>query len=126
MNFDGSGLTLLTPEEGHHVISFSPNGKYFVDSYSSVDKAPVAVLRSVPGGQVVRKLEEADISRLKESGWRPAQLFSVKARDGSTDIYGLMYMPSVIDSTKKYPIISHIYPGPQVGSVGAWNFKNGG
>jgi len=126
MNYDGSGLTLVTPEEGHHVINFSPSGKYFVDTYGKVDTPPVSVLRSAATGAVVRKLEEGDISRLKVAGWRPAQIFDVKARDGVTDIYGLIYFPPDIDSTKKYPIISHIYPGPQVGSVGAWNFKNGG
>ena len=126
MGYDGSGLALVTPEDGHHVITFSPSGKYFVDSYSRVEAAPVTVLRAAATGAIVRKLEEADISRLKGTGWRPAQVFSVKARDGVTDIYGVLYLPPNIDSTKRYPIISHIYPGPQVGSVGAWSFKNGG
>jgi dipeptidyl aminopeptidase/acylaminoacyl peptidase len=124
--YDGSALTLVTPEDGHHVISFSPSGKYFVDTYGRVEAPPVSVLRSAATGAIIRKLEEADVSRLSGIGWRPAKVFSVKARDGVTDIYGLLYLPPNVDSTKKYPIISHIYPGPQVGSVGAWNFKNGG
>jgi dipeptidyl-peptidase 4 len=123
--YDGSGLTLITTEDGHHDIRFSPSGKYFVDTYSRIEKPPVTVLRSVDG-RVIRKLEEADISRLSAIGWRPAQVFTVKARDGITDIHGVIYFPPNIDSTKKYPIISHIYPGPQVGSVGSWSFKNGG
>jgi dipeptidyl aminopeptidase/acylaminoacyl peptidase len=126
MGYDGSGLTLLTPEDANHVISFSPSGKYFVDAYSRIESPPVSVLRAAPDGRVVRKLEEADISRLKAAGWQPGKVFSVKARDGITDIYGVMYLPANLDSTRKYPIIDHIYPGPQVGSVGAWNFKNGG
>jgi dipeptidyl aminopeptidase/acylaminoacyl peptidase len=126
VGFDGSGLTLLTPEDANHDIEFSPSGKYFVDSYSRIEKSPVTVLRGVPDGRVIRKLEEADISRLQAAGWRPPQVFSVKARDGITDIYGVMYLPPKLDSTKKYPIIENIYPGPQVGSVGAWTFKNGG
>jgi dipeptidyl aminopeptidase/acylaminoacyl peptidase len=126
IGFDGTGLSLLTPEDAFHNITFSPSGKYYVDTYSKVDTPPVTVLRATATSAVVRKLEEADISRLKAAGWRPAQVFSVKARDGVTDIYGLLYLPPDIDSTKSYPIISHIYPGPQVGSVGAWNFKNGG
>ncbi len=126
VNFDGSGLTLLTPEDEHHVISFSPSGKYFVDSYSTVEKAPTTVLRSAATGAVIRTLEKADVTRLAEIGWRPGQVFTTKARDGITDIYGVMYLPPNIDPTKKYPIISHIYPGPQVGSVGSWSFKNGG
>ena len=125
-NFDGSGLTLLTPENGDHRISWSPDGRHFVDAYAQIGVPPVTVLRSVPDGRVVMTLEEADISRLEEIGWRPPEVFTVKARDGITDLYGLIYFPPQIDSTKQYPIISHIYPGPQVGSVGAWNFKDGG
>jgi dipeptidyl aminopeptidase/acylaminoacyl peptidase len=84
------------------------------------------VLRSAATGAVIRTLEKADVTRLAEIGWRPGQVFTTKARDGITDIYGVMYLPPNIDPTKKYPIISHIYPGPQVGSVGSWSFKNGG
>jgi dipeptidyl-peptidase 4 len=124
-NYDGSGLTLLTPEDANHEIQFSPSGKYFVDSYSRIEKAPVTVLRAIPDGRVIRKLEEADVSRLLAVGWRPARTFTVKARDGLTDLYGVMYLPPDIDPNKKYPIIDHIYPGPQVGSVGAWSFKGG-
>ena len=125
VGFDGSGLTLLTPEDGNHRIDFSPTGRWFVDSWSGIDKAPVSVLRSADG-RVVRKLEEADVSGLATLGWRPAQVFTAKARDGVTDVYGLIYLPPNIDSTKRYPVIDHIYPGPQVGSVGAWTFKSGG
>jgi len=126
INYDGSGLVLLTPEDANHEVEFSPSGKYFVDSYSRVEKAPVTLLRATPDGRIVRKLEEAVTTRLEAAGWKPAQTFSVKARDGVTDIYGVIYLPSKLDTTKKYPIISNIYPGPQVGSVGAWRFKDGG
>lgn len=126
MGYDGSGLTQLTQEDAHHTITFSPSGKYFVDTYSTLQTPPVTVVRSATDGRVVKKIEESDITRLKEVGWRPIQLFSVKARDGVTDIYGLMYLPPNVDTTKKYPIISHIYPGPQVGSVRGWNFTGGG
>lgn len=124
-NYDGSGLTLLTPEDAHHEIEFSPSGKYFVDSYSRIESAPITVLRSADG-KIIRELEKADVSRLKAAGWHNAEVFSVKARDGVTDLYGVIYLPAQIDSTKKYPIIDHIYPGPQVGSVGSWTFRNGG
>ncbi len=126
VNFDGSGLTLLTPEDADHRIEFSPSGKYFLDFQSRVESPPATVLRAAPDGRVVRKLEEADISRLKAVGWTPGVVFQTKARDGITDIYGVMYKPSDFDSTKKYPVIDHIYPGPQVGSVGGWRFSAGG
>jgi dipeptidyl-peptidase 4 len=125
VNFDGSGLTLLTPEDGFHTITFSPSGKYVVDQYSRIEAAPTTVLREARTGRVIRTLEEADVSRLAEAGWTPAQVVTVKARDGVTDLYGVLYLPPNLDPTKRYPIISHIYPGPQVGSVGSWQFKGG-
>lgn len=126
VGYDGTGLTRLTPEDGHHEIQFSPSGKYFIDTYSRIEQPPVSVLRAVPDARIVRKLEEADVSRLQGIGWKPGQVFSVKARDGVTDLYGVIYLPAKLDSTKRYPIIDHIYPGPQVGSVGTWSFKSGG
>jgi dipeptidyl aminopeptidase/acylaminoacyl peptidase len=121
IGFDGQGLTLLTPEVAHHSVSLSPDARYFVDTYSTPDTPPVTVLRD-RAGKLVQTLEKADISRLVASGWRPPTPVRMKARDGATDIYGLMYLPSTLDTTKKYPIINHIYPGPQSGSVGPRSF----
>ncbi|HEY2824837.1 MAG TPA: prolyl oligopeptidase family serine peptidase, partial [Gemmatimonadales bacterium] len=126
VNYDGTGLTLITAEDAYHQIDFSPNGKYFVDSYSRIEKPPVTVLRSPLDGHVIKPLETADVSALAARGWTPGQVFSTKARDGVTDIYGVMYRPSDFDSTRKYPIVENIYPGPQVGSVGQWRWTTGG
>ena len=122
VSFDGRNQSLLTPEEANHVVSASPDGKYFVDSYSTPDTPPITVLRDATG-KVLQTLERADISRLLATGWHPPTPFHVKARDGKTDIYGLMFTPSNLDSTKKYPIINYIYPGPQSGSVGTRSFS---
>ena len=117
IGFDGKGLALLTPEPAHHLVSLAPNGRSFVDTYSTPSTPPVTVLRDM-AGKVLQALERGDVSRLTASGWRAPTAIRMKARDGATDIYGLMYVPSTLDSTKKYPIINHIYPGPQSGSVG--------
>jgi len=122
VGLDGRNLTLLTPEDSTHEVSLSPSGRYFVDSYSKPDSPPVAVLRNT-NGQLISTLEKADISRLTASGWKPAMPITVKARDGATDLYGLLYKPTKFDPSKKYPIINHIYPGPQTGSVGSRNFS---
>jgi dipeptidyl aminopeptidase/acylaminoacyl peptidase len=122
VNMDGSGLQLLTPENANHDIDLSPTGAYFVDRYSTPDTPPVSVLRNQAGKQLMI-LEKADISRLIETGWRPPEPFSVKARDGETDLYGLLFKPSNFDPDKKYPIINYIYPGPQAGSVGSRAFS---
>lgn len=126
IGFDGRGQTLLTPENANHVVTMSPDGKYFVDSYSTPDTPPITVLRDA-NGKLIQTLERADISRLLATGWKPPTPVRMKARDGKTDIYGLMYTPSKLDSTKKYPIVNQIYPGPQSGSVGprSWSPARG-
>ncbi|HEY6901631.1 MAG TPA: DPP IV N-terminal domain-containing protein [Puia sp.] len=122
VGFDGKKLTLLSPEEGNHNVTLSPEGNYIIDSYSQPDVAPVTVLRNLDG-KVITTLEKADISRLVATGWKAPRPITVKAADGKTDLYGLMFLPSNIDSTKKYPVIDYIYPGPQGGSIGgAWGF----
>ena len=121
IGFDGKNLTLLTPEPGNHVVTLSPSGDTFIDTYSKPDVPGVTVLRSIDG-KLVTTLAKTDISRLVASGWKPATPFSVKAHDGTTDIYGLLFTPTHLDPNKKYPIIDYIYPGPQGGSVGSWSF----
>ncbi|HEX9128615.1 MAG TPA: DPP IV N-terminal domain-containing protein [Gemmatimonadaceae bacterium] len=122
IGMDGRGLSLLTPEDADHQISLAPSGQYFVDTYSKPDVPPVTVLRDLNGKNIVT-LETADVTRLRATGWKPPMPITVKARDGKTDLYGLMYVPTNLDRTKKYPIVNHIYPGPQTGSVGGRSFS---
>lgn len=121
VGLDGGDAQLLTPEDANHEITLSPSGDFFVDSYSTPQTPPVAVLRRADGSQVL-ELERADISRLLATGWTPPISFTVKARDGKTDLYGLMFRPTNFDESKKYPIVNNIYPGPQSGSVGSRSF----
>jgi len=79
------------------------------------------VLRHIDG-KLITTLEKTDVSRLVAAGWKPPTPIVVKAHDGVTDIYGLLFTPPGLDSNKKYPIIDYIYPGPQGGSVGSWSF----
>jgi dipeptidyl aminopeptidase/acylaminoacyl peptidase len=113
VQLDGTALELLTPEDADHAVKFSPSGRYFVDSTSRVDGVPGSVLRSADG-RPIRKLEEGDVGMLQSLGWRFPEPFSVKARDGMTDIYGLIMRPSNFDPAKRYPVIDSIYPGPQI------------
>jgi dipeptidyl-peptidase 4 len=121
VRLDGRGLALLTPEDADHVVTVSPDGLWFVDSYSRVDAAPVTVLRR-PDGRAVRTLEESDVSRLLATGWPAPVPFTARARDGVTDLHGVMYRPSDFDPARRYPIINNIYPGPQAGSIGPRTF----
>ena len=122
IGFDGQSLSLLTPEDANHEISLSPSGRFFFDSYSKPDVPPVAVLRDADG-KLISNIEKADISKLLAAGWKPPVPITVKARDGVTDLYGLMFKPTNLDEQKKYPIINQIYPGPQGGSVGSRSFS---
>jgi len=122
IRLDGTGLALLTPENADHDIALSPSGQFFIDAYSTPDVPPVTVVRDLNGKTIVT-LETGDITRLRATGWKPPIPITVKARDGKTDLYGLMYVPTNLDRTKKYPIVNHIYPGPQTGSVGGRSFS---
>jgi dipeptidyl aminopeptidase/acylaminoacyl peptidase len=122
IDFSGKNMNLLTPENGNHQINFSPGNKYFVDNYSQPDVAPMSVLRDIEGN-LIATLEKTDISRLEATGWKPPQQIKVKSDDGKYDLYGLMFTPSNLDESKKYPIINYIYPGPQSGSVGSRSFN---
>lgn len=113
VNFDGSGLVVLTAGEGTHSVQYSPDGRYFIDTYSRVDMPPVNELRRAEDGQLVCVLERADWSALLKTGWRPPERFVAKGRDGQTDIYGVIIRPMSFDPQKKYPVIENIYAGPQ-------------
>jgi dipeptidyl aminopeptidase/acylaminoacyl peptidase len=122
VNFDGTGLIHLTPEEGNHSIHFAPGGGYLLDTYSSIDTPPATVLRAADG-RLVMELERGDVTELRTTGWTAAETFTVKARDGQTDLWGILHKPSMFDPASKYPIIANVYPGPQMGSVRDWVFK---
>jgi dipeptidyl aminopeptidase/acylaminoacyl peptidase len=112
VHLDGTGLTLLDPGEATHQSVLSPTRQFLVDNANRVDLTPSAVLRDATGRQVM-KLEEADLSRLYEVGWKLPERFTVKAADGVTDLYGNLWKPFDFDPKKRYPVVVHVYPGPQ-------------
>ena len=112
VHLDGSGLTLMDPGDSSHTSVLSPSKRFLVDNCSRVDRQPCSVLREASGKKIL-DLEQADLSRLKEIGWKLPETFIVKAADGVTDLYGNMWKPFNFDPAKKYPIIAHVYPGPQ-------------
>ncbi|HEY8682512.1 MAG TPA: prolyl oligopeptidase family serine peptidase, partial [Rhodanobacter sp.] len=122
VSLDGGKTTLLTPENADHEVTLSPDGRYFVDAYSTSSTPPVTVLRHAGDGSIAATVATADITRLRATGWVPPQVFTVKARDGSTDLYGVMFKPTHFDPHAKYPVIDYIYPGPQTGSVRSFGF----
>jgi dipeptidyl aminopeptidase/acylaminoacyl peptidase len=122
IGFDGKHFAVLTPEEGNHQVTLSPSGAYFIDSYSKPNVPSVTVLRALDG-KLISNLEKTDVSRLVATGWKPPIPITVKAHDGKTDLYGLLYTPTQLEPGRKYPIIDYIYPGPQGGSVGSWSFS---
>ena len=113
IGLDGKDLRSLSPENANHSVSMSPEGRFFVDSYSRPDLPGESVLRRAQDGSEVRILETSDASDLVKTGWKPAEPFQGKAADGSADIYGLIWRPSNFDPSKKYPIIEQVYTGPQ-------------
>ncbi len=112
INFDGTGLTTLTTIDANHNASFSPDLKYYVDTYSRVDAAPISELHRTSDRSLVMALEKADITALVKAGWAPPEIFTAKGRDGQTDIWGVIYRPTAFDPAHKYPVIENIYAGP--------------
>jgi dipeptidyl-peptidase 4 len=129
VGLDGRGITLLTPGNFDHQVSgggggfrgggsgISESARFFVANYSRVNTVPAAALFDATTGRRILDLEEADFTKLMESGYRFPEPYTVKAADGVTDLYGVMYKPFDFDSTKQYPIVEYVYPGPQTESV---------
>jgi dipeptidyl aminopeptidase/acylaminoacyl peptidase len=113
INFDGTGLTPLSTVDADHRLAYSSDGKYYVDRYASLDTPPILELHSVTDNSTTATLEQGDIRRLLDAGWRPPEVFTAKGRDGKTDIWGVIYRPANFDQTKKYPVVESIYAGPQ-------------
>jgi dipeptidyl aminopeptidase/acylaminoacyl peptidase len=113
INLDGTGLTPLTRTDANHSVVFSPDTKHYVDTYSRVDLAPVTELRRTADQTLVQELEHADIAGLVKAGWKAPEVFIAKGRDGTTDIWGVIFRPTHFDPSKKYPVIENIYAGPQ-------------
>ena len=122
VKLDGTGNVSLTPNDGDHAIQLSPDARYVIDTYSKPNAPPVVTLRDGTSGADVMPLERADISRLVATGWKPPMPITVKARDSKTDLYGLMFVPTALDPSRKYAIVNHVYPGPQTGSTGSRTF----
>jgi dipeptidyl aminopeptidase/acylaminoacyl peptidase len=116
VNFDGTGLKLLNPGNFDHAMRMNDNNTFFINNFSRVNTVPASVLYNAEGKKVM-DLETADLSSLMATGYKFPETFKVKADDGITDLYGVMYKPFDFDSTKKYPIIEYVYPGPQTEAV---------
>jgi dipeptidyl aminopeptidase/acylaminoacyl peptidase len=127
VNLQGEGFARLTEAEGQHDFPayltallqgapagtrFSPSKEYFLDTHSSPDRPPRTELRRADG-RLLRVLEEADVSALRQLSWKPPEPFVVQAADGRTELHGLLYKPSDFDPAKKYPVLDYIYNGPQ-------------
>ncbi|MGC4251492.1 MAG: DPP IV N-terminal domain-containing protein [Sphingobium sp.] len=121
VGLDGGQPRLLTPENADHVFaasyaaslmpggSISPNGRYIIDDYSTNAQPDRYVLRRTDG-TMVASIGEADVSALLQTGWRAPERFSVKAADGVTDLYGVLYKPRDFSPDRKYPVIEITYP----------------
>jgi dipeptidyl aminopeptidase/acylaminoacyl peptidase len=112
VNFDGTGLKLVTPGNYHHLTHMDRHGRFVVDNYSRINTIPATALFDAQGRRIMT-LEVSDFSQLMQAGYRFPEMFTVKAADGVTDLYGIIYKPFDFDSTRSYPVIDYVYPGPQ-------------
>jgi dipeptidyl aminopeptidase/acylaminoacyl peptidase len=112
IGFDGSNMKTLTPAKANHTVVFSADKNYYTDTYSQVNVAPRTVLSRTTDGKEIMLLEEADLTVYNKSGVHPPEVFVAKARDGVTDIWGIISKPTNYDPSKKYPVLENIYAGP--------------
>ncbi|MEG2758816.1 MAG: prolyl oligopeptidase family serine peptidase, partial [Rikenellaceae bacterium] len=119
VNFDGTGMKCLNEGDFDNITKMGDTNRFFVSSYSRVNTIPTSALYDNFGKKLM-ELEKADLSLLFEAGYKFPEPFTVKAADGITDLYGVMYKPFDFDSTKVYPIIEYVYPGPQTEAVNAY------
>jgi len=112
VRLNGDDFSRLTQGDGQHQVEFAPSKRFFIDTHSSVDRAPTVELRSAEG-RLVRRIGEANVEELQQVGWTEPEEFVVKAADGQTDLYGVLYKPYDFDPHKKYPVVEYIYGGPQ-------------
>ncbi len=113
VDFDGSNLAPLTTADGSHTVAFSPDNRFYIDTWSRVDLAPVTELRRTADQSLVAELGRGDLTALKAAGWIAPEPFVAKGRDGKTDIHGVIIRPTNFDPAKSYPVIENIYAGPQ-------------
>lgn len=142
VSLTGEGLQLLTPEDTDHNVyvplpglpagampalsgasGLSPDGRWFVDTMNRVDRPPVTVLRDGARGDVLMTVAVADTRELEAIGWRWPEVFTAKAADGVTDLYGVTWRPSWTDSSRRLPVIMIVYPGPQITIVPKVGFR---
>ena len=116
VSLDGGDPEQLTEGNGQHAVQFSPSKAFFVDTHSSIDRPPRSELRSADG-TLVETLSVADIGALDALDWRPPEEFVVKADDGVTDLYGVIYHPPGFDPSHRYPVVEIMYPGSQTTAV---------
>lgn len=119
VGLDGGALERLSDDDLDHQVTAPPHGRWFVDTASSVDTPPVTTVRDREGAPVM-EIERADVRRLLAAGWTPPERFRALADDGVTPIYGVLHKPYGFDPSKRYPVVDHIYPGPQVRRVSPW------
>jgi dipeptidyl aminopeptidase/acylaminoacyl peptidase len=117
VSLEGKDFARLTEGDGQHTVTLSPSKQYFVDNHSSIDRPPASELRSADG-KLLQRLDRANVAALAEIHWKAPEEFVVKAADGVTDLYGVLYKPYDFDPSRKYPIIDFIYNGPQTTWVG--------
>lgn len=117
INLNGTGLTRLSfGDYSHDQVNLSPNGKYFITTYSNVSTPPTMALVDAKG-KVVRELGKGVTATINEYEIPKTELVRVKSTDGLFDLPVLITYPTNFDPNKKYPVLVSIYGGPNAGTV---------
>lgn len=111
VGLDGQGDVRLTNMAYYHTVQMAPDGKHFLDIAQTHDSPPTACLRDAEGNLVV-ELMRGNLTRFQQLGLKCVELFTFKAADGVTELYGMLHRPSNFDPSKRYPLLVSVYAGP--------------
>ena len=113
VSMDSGDVVRLTQGDGTHVLEWSPDRGFYVDTWSRVDLPPVHELRRGADGSLVMELGRADASAMVAAGWTWPERCMAFGRDGATQVYGVIWRPcgTASDSAPR-PVLEDIYAGP--------------
>jgi dipeptidyl-peptidase 4 len=115
VGLDGKGDVRLTDPKFTHSVSIAPDNRYVIDVYQTHDQPPATRLLDA-SGKAVATLAESDLTKFNQLGLKKVEMFTYKAADGQTTLYGTIAFPSEFDPSKKYPTLMPVYGGPASGS----------
>ncbi len=117
VSLDGGPLRCLTSESGWHETVISPDCRFFVDTWQSLEQPPRLTLCSLPDGETRDLLFEREGITAASLGLCLPEVTSFRTYDG-TLLYAAIYaMEETRSASQPEPLVVSVYGGPQAQMV---------